>query len=54
MQKMMQSDEYDGSGLSLFTNPEDEDNAEHGDNPDVGVLHWDEDAVDLEFKPGKK
>ena len=45
MQKMMQSDEYDGSGLSLFSNP---DYEAISDN----VQHWDEDVVDLEFRPG--
>ena len=45
MQKMMQSDEYDGSGLSLFSNP---DYEVISDN----VQHWDEDVVDLEFRPG--
>jgi len=44
MQKMMQSDEYDGSGLSLFSNP---DYEAISDN----VQHWDEDVVDLEFRP---
>ena len=43
---------YDGSGFSLFSNPKDAATAELGDNADDAVLQWDEDAVDLEFKPG--